>query len=259
MASKRNRILELKEYFETHGITVNVGKTRARGNKGFFVTKNDCFRIDIAKNQDEDAVYSTMLHEYAHFVHYMYDKSLNSFEFLFPNISEDMHEELINVSVHYISKEYAQNVFTHKQEVASKIDILAKKLKDTFPDFRLSCSYKPIEQTLNIPARFLLKYDRVKFMNNVYDIKNVELTDVQANYLNLKSCQRMLKRINSRISNINKYYNKPTELISRFVELFFTNIRMAEKLAPECTQQMKYCINSGSINEFSELNNIVNG
>ena len=36
MASERNRILDVLNYVESCGIEVNIGKNKARGNKGFF-------------------------------------------------------------------------------------------------------------------------------------------------------------------------------------------------------------------------------
>ena len=111
MVSERNRIIALKEHLENSGIEVNIGKTKARGHKGFFLTNKKFFRIDIAKDLSSDSIYSTMLHEYAHFVHYKYDSTLSSYDFLFPNITDDMLSELINVSVQFVSKEYAQNIF----------------------------------------------------------------------------------------------------------------------------------------------------
>ena len=50
MDSKRNRTLELISYIESQGVVVNIAKNKARGNKGFFLSKCGDYRIDIAKN-----------------------------------------------------------------------------------------------------------------------------------------------------------------------------------------------------------------
>ena len=42
-------------------------------------------------------------------------------------------------------------------------------------------------------------------------------------YLLLKSKQRYLRRINSRISKLNKYYNSLSELFARSIEIYFTD------------------------------------
>ena len=188
MVSKRDRVVILKEYLESNGIRVNIGKTKARGNKGFFLTKDDSYRIDIAKNLDDDSVFSTLLHEYAHYIHYKYDKTLKSYDFLFPDINDEILDELINVSVQFVSKDYAENIFKQKKEVVSEINSLSEKLKFVSSDFSLSKPCKSIESSLGVPACFLLKYDKIRFMNRIYDIDNIDLTGVQSCYLHLKHC-----------------------------------------------------------------------
>ena len=258
MAGKRDRIIKFKEFLETSGIVVNIGKTKARGNKGFFLTGNDSYRIDIAKNQDDDEVCSVMVHEYAHYLHYKYDKTLLSYDFLFPGFNDDMLEELLKVSVLSVPKNYAQCVFNQKEELLSDIKLLTKRLKDVYPDFISSKPYFPIENSIGFPLKFLLKHDRIKFFNKVYSIDNTGLSsETQINYIRLKSKQRMLKRVNSRINRLNNYYNKPTELISRFMELFFTDRDKAVKIAPKCVSAITDCINKGNVKELSDLNSIL--
>ena len=96
MDDKRNIIIALKNYIESLGVVVNIGKTKARGNKGFFLNRGvGSYRIDISKNIDDDATLSTLLHEYAHYIHYKYDSSLKSLDFIFDDFSGDIKEELI--------------------------------------------------------------------------------------------------------------------------------------------------------------------
>ena len=56
---------ELIRYFESLGLKVNT-TTKARGHLGFFM-KN---RIDISKNVPKNRVVPTLLHEFAHYIHY---------------------------------------------------------------------------------------------------------------------------------------------------------------------------------------------
>ena len=58
---------ELIKYFRSLGIIVHTG-TKARGHQGFFL-KN---RIDISKNIPENRVIPTLLHEFAHYIHYKF-------------------------------------------------------------------------------------------------------------------------------------------------------------------------------------------
>ena len=83
MASERNRILNLIEYIQSYGITVNIGKNKAQVNKGFFkVTNKEKYRIDIAKGLDEISILSCLVHEFSHFIHYKYDNTLKNLDFI---------------------------------------------------------------------------------------------------------------------------------------------------------------------------------
>ena len=70
MASERNRILNCVNFLEKQGIRVNIGKNKARGNKGFFKVGRDLYRIDVAKGLDDEVIISTLCHEFSHFIHY---------------------------------------------------------------------------------------------------------------------------------------------------------------------------------------------
>ena len=143
MVSERNRILRLKEYFESLGIEVNIGKNKARGNKGFFRgTNNGAYRIDISKNIGEEETLSVLLHEFAHFVHFKYDKTLSSLDFAFDNITDMMNEELVNVTVKKIPKTEAKVLFDKKDKLTSEIKEMTKQIKQISPDFKLSSPYK---------------------------------------------------------------------------------------------------------------------
>ena len=169
MVSERNRILRLKEYFESLGIEINIGKNKARGNKGFFRgTKNGNYRIDISKNIDEKEMLSVLLHEFAHFVHFKYDKTLSSLDFAFNNMTDTMNEELVNVTVKKIPKTEAKALFDKKDKLTSEIKEMTKQIKQTYPDFKLSSPYKKFERHLSLPVKYLLKYDRIKFNNAIY-------------------------------------------------------------------------------------------
>ena len=257
MVSERNRILRLKEYFESLGIEVNIGKNKARGNKGFFRgTNNGAYRIDISKNIGEEETLSVLLHEFAHFVHFKYDKTLSSLDFAFDNISDMMNEELVNVTVKKIPKIEAKVLFDKKDKLTSEIKEMTKQIKQTYPDFKLSAPYKKFERHFSLPVKYLLKYDRINFNNTIYSVENLdkdfyELSDEEILYVKIKSKQRMIGRINARISKLNRYYNNPTELFARFVELFYSDRKAAEQIAPNV------CKNLNDISEFEYLSSIL--
>ena len=262
MVNQRNRVIKLKKYLETIGIEINIGKNKARGNKGVFVSVNNNYRIDIAKSMSDEDIFSTMLHEYTHFVHYKYDKTLKSFDFMFPDFSDEMMQELINISVEYVPKEFAAKLFNTKDKINSEIQQLQLLIKKDIPNFQLSKPCIKIENRMTNIVKYFLKYDRVKIMNKTYCIEDIihNTPGIHQNviyYIQLKSKQRMLRRINSRICRLNKYYNKPTELIARFVELFFTKSDIAQKIAPLCVQSFKKALHNNLEKDFLQIQNIL--
>lgn len=258
MVSERNRILELTEYFSSLGINVNIGKTKARGHKGIFMHSPKDFRIDIAKNIDESSTISTLLHEFAHFVHYSYDKSLKSLDFVFDEFSEDIREELINITVQDIPKEFASELYNTKDCLNNDIKKLTQIIKTDYPEFKLSEKNKDIEKNLSLPIKYLLKYDNIKYFNRLFSVKNIDdyldLSDTQKTYIKLKSKQRALKRINSKINRLNKYYNNYSELFARFIDAYYTKPNLTKKIAPKAFYKLQ-CAN---IKLFDKVNKIFN-
>lgn len=261
MVSKRNR--ELIDYFESLGIEINIGKNKARGNQGIFVAKKgEKFRIDISREVDENNILSIMLHEFAHYVHYCYDSTLKSLDFVFEDISDTETEELLRITVEKIPKATAQILYDKKEEIAQSVKQLAAAIRSHYPEYSLAKPFKPIERSLHYPVKYLLRYDKIRYLNSFYSIENLhddfpELSDCQRVYIALKSKQRALARINSRINRLNKYYNTPTELWARFCELFFTNPAKINKLAPQLSIKFRSCLNTNKIKELSELDKIL--
>ncbi len=263
MASKRNGILKLTDYFESLGIIVNIGKNKARGNKGLFITKGGKnFRIDVSRKINESEILSIMLHEFAHYIHYMYDSSLCSLDFVFGDITDDELEELLKITVEKVPKDAANILYNKKNEFNQKIKFFSEYIKRYYPDFKLSKSYRAIEKSIKYPARYLLKHDRVSFLNKVYSVERLEndfdnLSECQCAYIRIKSLQRCIARINARINKLNKYYNKPAELWARFCELYFTDFAKAEQLAPLLTVKFRNILKSKKIKELSDVNEIL--
>lgn len=240
MACKRNRITELVQYLESLGIEVNIGKNKARGNKGLFKVCSEKFRIDIAKGQSDETILKTLIHEFAHFIHYNYDKTLQSLDFIIVD-SEDLTEELIRLTVDSIPKDSISPIFNQKESIKNEIKSISKNISNIYPDFKISEPFKPIEQRIKkTNLRYLLKYDKVKLIEG-FSIKFYSINDLDApleikNYLKLKSLQRALKRVNSKITRLNKYYNSPTELFARALEIYITNRESFIEKAPVLVQ-----------------------
>ena len=256
MVSERNRIIELSEYLSSLGIEINIGKNKARGHKGIFLHGSSAFRIDISKNLEDKDILSVILHEFAHYIHYSYDKTLKSLEFAFGELTDDIKEELINITVQDIPKGFASSIYAKKQELAKEIKIYADKMKQINSEFKLSDKNKEIERKISSPLRYLLKYDRIKYFDKIYSVENIDrdfcLSEEQKLYIIIKSKQRALNRINNRISRYNKYYNNPSELFARFIDLYYTRPNYTRVAAPNSCKLLE----QKNISLLKKINNI---
>ena len=235
MACERDRIIKLREYLSSLGISVNVGKNKARGHKGVFMQRADISRIDIADSVENEKIPSVILHEFAHYIHYKHDKSLLSLDFIFGDFNEDLKEELIKITVDEVPKEFASSLYSKKENLKNELKLLINEIRNFYPDFKLSEKNKKIEQGIKFPFNYLLKYDRVKFSDKLYSVANAKdygIEEASLLYLQIKSKQRAIRRINSRISRLNKYYNSPSELFARFLDAYYTKTDYANRTAP---------------------------
>lgn len=263
MVDKRDRVIELIQYIESLGVSVNVCKNKARGNKGLFLTKNNQFyRIDISKSIDDENILSVLLHEFAHYIHYKYDRKLQSLNFVFEDLSEAELEELLQVTVLNVPKDAASQLYNTKVRLCEEVNMLAKSIKQDFPEFKKSAPFKPIEKSLGYPVKYLLKYDCIKYNNRIYSVDNLDcdfecLSKPQQNYIYLKSKQRYLSRLNAKINKLNKYYNNMSELWARFFSMFFTDEIQARKTAPLLSNKFYKVITNNKIKEITNVNKIL--
>ena len=260
MACERDCITKLVEYIESQGVEVNIGRNNARGNKGFFkvVGKNN-YRIDISNGLNETEILRVLVHEFAHYVHYKYDKTLKSAEFLFGSDYNLYEDDLINLTVDSIPKCSIKPLFHQKETLKSEISELSRFIKNIYPDFKISEPFKIIENEIQKPAKYLLKYDRVKVIEGfgfrILSIDDIDksfpkMSDVCKKYLMIQSKRRMLKRITSKISRLNRYYNSVSELISRSFEYYILRPEIMQAKAPALyvfynknTPKIKYIAN----------------
>lgn len=262
MDCERNRSIDLVNYIESQGISVNMGKNKARGNRGFFSQKNGSFRIDISKDVEDNAKIRTLLHEFAHYIHYKYDKTLQSFNFIWGDISNEDYEELLAVTIHSVPKDFAQSLYAQKKRYAEENKCYISSLKKEYRNFKSTKPFSPLEVFKEQPLKYLLKYDRVKFNNKIYSLENLRMdfkniSDSQAAYILLKSNQRKISKINAKINRLNKYYNQPAELWARFFEIFFTDKHTAAKIAPKLSERFEAAIKEKLIPEISKINEIL--
>ena len=68
-----------------------------------------------------------------------------------------------------------------------------------------------------------------------------------------KELKRAYSRISSKISKLNKYYQSPTELFARFLELYFTNCDVARRIAPNASKILKSKIDNNVLPELTKF------
>ncbi len=257
MADKRNRILDLVKYLNSLGIVVNVGKNKARGNKGVFINTPKSYRIDVSGKLTEDEILSVLVHEFAHYIHYTYDKSLKSLEFVFSPFDDEILEELISVTVQQIPKDYAESLFCQKELIKQEINEVVNVIKKEYHNFKLSSKLIDLERKITLPYKYLLKYDRVNFFGNIYSVDNVceqgNFSECECAYIKFLSLKRALNRVNSKICKLNKYYNNNSELFARFVEFYFLSYQNTKKIAPNAFIIFDEAVKNNKIKLLNEL------
>lgn len=298
-----NLAKQLIKYFKTLGIEVYTN-TKARGHQGFFI-KN---RIDISKNTKEDRIIPTLLHEFAHFIHNKLEpemlKTGGSLSILF-KINEELREDKMCRCVEAWQKNYAStpprllpSLLTlqkellavthfvdenslclkfkaHKEQVKRKIKALESEIKQDYPKFMRSKKFKEFDKYIKkSKAKYLLKYDRVKFVSpiwglfskkeEVFSIDNIEydfpdMPRAFCAYIRLKSAQKKQSRISKRINYLNKYYSKPTELFARFVEGIYINPEKTREIAPLACERFFELLEQSYYFELKEVLDLLKG
>ncbi len=267
MACTRDCVIKLSEHIKSFGISVNIGKNKARGNKGFFKTDGNSYKIDIRKNLSEEEMLRILVHEFVHYVHYTYDKTLKSLDFIFPDCFDDYYEDLLKLTVDTVPKKFAEELFNQKYSLKNEIDSLSKKIKTTYPNIKLSDKNNHLNKEISrLDFKYLLKYDRVKILSG-FSTKVLSIEDFQSDfpqinpvyydYLILCSLKRQMNRVNSKISRLNRYYNSLSELLARSFEYYVTEAETMRELTPKLYDYYKYIIYTKKIKEISEMIKIV--
>ena len=258
--------VELIKYLRNLGIDVNT-KTKARGHQGFFL-KN---RIDISKNIPQHRVIPTLLHEFAHYIHYNIEPDMprngGSFEKLFKENKPYFETELLKVTNFVDENSLCVKLYENKDKVRNQIKKQKKIIKNFYPKFQRSKNFKEFDKYIKkSKARYLLKYDRVKLIERKFFKKSVEILSISdiehdfpempeafSAYIRLRSLQRKQKRISARINKLKKYYTKPAELFARFVEGIYLDKEWTYALAPNVSKEFQILLDSGYYGKLKEL------
>lgn len=285
----------LIKYFKSLGIEVYTN-TKARGHQGFFL-KN---RIDVSKNTKEERIVPTLLHEFAHYIHSKLEpdmaKNGGHLEILFniedkrargqegsqktnlpsclpaflPSFNPSLIEEELLSVTHFVDENsLCHRLFAHKEQIKKRIKSLEEIIKTDYPKFMRSKKFKEFDKYIKkSKAKYLLKYDRVKFVSpslfgllkkfEIYTIDSLEkdfpdMPRAFCAYIRLKSAQKKQARNSSRINNLNKYYSKPAELFSRLVEGMYLDPQKTQALAPGATQRFFELLEDGYYCELKHV------
>lgn len=257
---------ELIKFLKSLGLDVHT-TTKARGNQGFYSHN----RIDISKDLVQERVIPTLLHEFAHYIHSQLEpqieKNGGSVEKIFDDNDSGFYQnELLKVTRFVDKNSKCEKLEEHKKNLKTKITDYEKIIKTTYPNFQRSKRFKEFDNYIkNSNAKYLLKYDRVKLIQNrrnhdtkLYTIDNIEkdfcdMPKEFAAYIRLKSCQKRQSRISAKINRMNKYYTKPTELFARLVEGLYINSAQVKQLAPNSTKRFYELLECGYYKDLYNL------
>ena len=258
MDSTRN-LVKIIEIIQSCGIEINT-HTKARGNKGFF-RKN---RIDISKNSDGKI--STLLHEFAHYIHFQLDKNCKDYSVLFDSNDKIYYNEMLRVTDFVDENSRCEKLNTLKIKIKLQIKEQENIIKKDYPSFMRSKKFEEFDKYIKrSDAKHLLKYDKVKIMPvfwgtpKVYTIENIEndfpkMSKSFCAYIRLKSLQRKQTKISARMNKYKKYYSSPSELFARFIEGIYLDFQLTKQLAPNTCKRFFELLNKGY---YGKLKNII--
>ena len=180
-----------------------------------------------------------------------------------------LQNELLTVT-HFVDENSLCHKFhAHKEQVKKKINVQENIIKEDYPKFMRSKKFKEFDKYIKkSKAKYLLRYDRVKFVSpgflnmlkkvEIFTIDNLErdfpeMPRAFCAYIRLKSAQKKQARISARINSLNKYYSKPTELFARLVEGLYLDEARTRAFAPQATQVFFELLDNGY---YRELKNV---
>lgn len=272
MVEIRNRInkADFINFLKSLGIDVHLN-TKARGHQGFCTVK----RIDISKDLEEEKVIDVLLHEFAHFVHFKLEpeivKTDGTLEKLF-NTNEKaetnkIEKELSQITQFVFDNTQIRRLKAVKENLAHKIKTERDIIKSAYPKYQAGKKFREFDKYIkHSNAKYLLKYDRVLIKGGWFNhdttisVKTVDfdfpsMPKEFCAYIKMKSYERHRNRINSRLSKINRYLNRPTELFARFFQFYCEDKEAAENFAPTATARFENLLNEKHypvLNEFFE-------
>ena len=142
----------------------------------------------------------------------------------------DIAKELTDLeSLSVIIHEFAHYVHYKQDKTLKTLDFISTNLNDTHWEELITLTVELIPKK-TIEPLFEIKEKLHNEINNLRKNKFNIISNIA-----MQSKQKILNRINSRISRLNKYYNSPTELFARSMEIYILDYNKFKKKAPNLT------------------------
>lgn len=179
-------------------------------------------------------------------------------------------QELLEVTLFVDQNSHLTKLKDHKEQMKKKIKTQEEIIKKYYPNFMRSKKFREFDKYIKkTKAKYLLKYDRVKFITpflrkeEFYSISTIEqdfpdMPTAFCAYIRLKSAQKKQSRISARINRLNKYYAKPTELFARLVEGLYIDEARVRALAPHSMQRFSDLLAEGYYFELQDVFEMLN-
>lgn len=298
---------ELIKYFKTLGIEVYTN-TKARGHQGFFLKNRIDISKNIKEEKVIPTLLHEFAH-FIHskiepdiiktggtietlFNIKSADKTKNPQKYIILNLFQnfvtsdeiycetnnnpylsckELEEELIAVTNFVDENSHLTKLKARRETYKRKIKALETEIKKDYPHFMRSKKFKEFDKYIKkSKAKYLLKYDRVKFITpflrreEFFSIDNIEkdfpeMSSAFCAYIRLKSSQKRQARISAKINRLNKYYLKPTELFARFIEGIYIDEAKTRFLAPNVTKRFFELLENGYYLEMKDIFQLISG
>lgn len=244
MVNKRNgRLSLIIEYCKECGVEVHTS-TKARGHQGVYLhnAKGDLHRIDISRDLPDEHVLPVIAHEFAHFFHHSLDDEFGCLQEILGIKEEVLIPELEAVTTFLTGNSVQEKVEEEVEKIKSEIKKYETIIKSRYPNFLRSKKFKEFDRYIkNSPAKYLLKYDRVKVLDCfklvVYSIEDLhkqfpDMPEEFVAYINLRALMRRQRRFSSKKRKLTNYYSRSSELFARFIECYVSDKDTLKTLAP---------------------------
>ena len=154
------------------------------------------------------------------------------------DISKELSDaEALRVLVH----EFSHYVHYLNDKTLKSLDFLNLKFDEKIEDELISITVDLIPKDSIKPLFEMQK----KIKKEINELQSQKINLISRMELNAK--QKLLNRVNSRISRMNRYYNSKTELFARSIEMYAFDVDTFKDKAPNTYQYYENFINNNKL------------